>query len=100
MLRPGWPEQLLTAGGSVSSRVGHLCDLCVSSLDVSGASVQLTATWPQRVTIHATDGVAEGIDDLQLELGEGPGVDVTRAPGAVLENELDVAGAIRWPWFA
>ncbi len=100
MLPPNWPEQLLTAGGTVAARVGHLCDLCVSSLDISGASVQLIAGDPHRVTVHATDPVADQLDDLQLELGEGPAVDAVRTTGPVLEDELEHAGALRWPWFS
>jgi ANTAR domain len=100
MLEPGWPKQLLTAGGSVGSRVARLCALCTEGLDVSGASLQVIATPPHRVTVHATDPVAERLDDLQQELGEGPAVDVARTNGRVLEPDLAVAGASRWPWFA
>lgn len=100
MLPPGWPEQLLTAGGRVSSRVARLCELCVSSLDISGASVQLIASEPHRVTVHATDRVAARLDELQVELGEGPAVDAARTTGPVLEDELEHAGTLRWPWFS
>jgi|SoiMetStandDraft_2_1073263.scaffolds.fasta_scaffold10107_3 hypothetical protein len=100
MLPPGWPNRLLTADATVAARVGHLCDLCVSSLDISGASVQLIASGPHRVTVHATDRVADQLDDLQLELGEGPAVDAVRTTGPMLEDELEHAGALRWPWFS
>lgn len=99
MLPPDWPEQLLTAGGTVNSRIARLCDLCVSSLDVSGASLQLIAAGAHRVTVHATDRVADRLDDLQLELGEGPAVDVARTARPVLEDDLQDP-ATRWPWFA
>jgi hypothetical protein len=100
MLPPGWPEQLLTAGGTVNSRVARLCELCVSSLDVSGASLQLIATGPHRMTVYATDQRTDQLDDLQLEFGEGPGVDVVRSAVPVLEDDLTDSGAIRWPWFS
>jgi hypothetical protein len=100
MLPPGWPVQLLDVGGTVTSRVARLCELCVSSLDVSGASVQLIATGPHRMTVHATDRMTDRLDDLQLELGEGPGVDVARGAAPALEDDLEDSGAIRWPWFS
>lgn len=100
MLPLGWPKQLLAAGETVNSRIVHLCELCVSSLDVSGASLQLIATGPHRVTVHATDQVADRLDDLQWELGEGPAVDAARTARPVLEDDLESSSAIRWPWFA
>jgi hypothetical protein len=99
MLTTGW-QHLLAAGGTVQARIARLCELCVDGLDVSGAGVQLIATAPNRVTIHATDQVAARLDDLQQELGEGPGVDAARTASAVLEPDLAGAGAVRWPWFA
>jgi hypothetical protein len=100
MLPPGWPEQLLTARDTVTSRVARLCELCVSNLDVSGASLQLIASGPHRMTVHATDRMTDQLDDLQLELGEGPGVDVARSASPALEDHLTDSGAIRWPWFS
>jgi hypothetical protein len=100
MLPPGWPEQLLTAGGTVTSRITRLCELCASELDVSGASLQLIAAEPHRVTVHATDRIADQLDDLQVELGEGPAVDATRTASPALENDLEDSGAVRWPWFS
>jgi hypothetical protein len=98
MLEPGWPQRLPTAGGTVDQRLGRLCTLCTEGLDVTGASVQLVASAPHRLTVHATDPVAGRLDDLQQELGEGPAVDVLRTGGQVLEEYLDQAA--RWPWFA
>ena len=100
MLPPGWPEQLLTAGGTMTTRVARLCELSVSSLDVSGASLQLIAREPHRMTVHATDRMTDQLDDLQVELGEGPGVDVARSATPALEDDLNDSGAIRWPWFS
>jgi len=98
VLEPGWPQRLLGAGGTVEERIGRLCDLCIEGLDVTGASVQLVASAPHRLTVHATDPVAGRLDDLQQELAEGPTVDVLRTGGPVLE--ADLGHAARWPWFA
>jgi hypothetical protein len=98
MLTAGWPRELLSAGGTSRARIARLCDLCAGGLDVSGAAVQLVATAPHRLTVHATDAVADGLDRLQHELGEGPAVDVVRGLGPVLEPDL--TGTSRWPWFA
>jgi GAF domain len=100
MLKTGWPQRLLTAGGTVKTRIAQLCELCVEGLDVSGASVHLVAAAPYRLAVHATDQIAERLDDLQQELGEGPGVDAARTAGPVLEADLAGAGGVRWPWFA
>lgn len=100
MLPPGWSEHLLTAGATMTSRAARLCDLCVTSLDVTGASLQLIADGPHRVTAHATDQVAERLDDLQVELGEGPAVDAVLLAATVLEDELEREGPTRWPWFS
>ena len=94
-LPPGWSEHLLTAGDTVGSRVARLCELCVSSLDVSGASLQLIADGPHRMTVHATDRMTDQLDDPQLALGEGPCVDVARTAGPALEDDLKDSGAIR-----
>lgn len=100
MLTTGWPKQLLTAGGTAQARIAWLCELCVDGLDVSGVTVQLVAAPPNRLTVHATDQVARRLDDLQVELGEGPGIDAERTAAGVLEADLGCAGGVRWPWFA
>lgn len=100
MLATGWTERLLSSGGTLGSRVERLCELCLTELGVSGAGVQVLAAGPHRLAVHATDRIAEHLEELQQELGEGPGVDAARTGSPALEADLCGTGARRWPWFA
>ncbi|WP_018333324.1 ANTAR domain-containing protein [Actinomycetospora chiangmaiensis] len=49
----------------------------------------------------AADGPARELDDLQVDLGQGPAVDVLAAPGPAVVEVGDLAAADeRWPVFA
>ncbi|ONI90580.1 hypothetical protein ALI144C_02545 [Actinosynnema sp. ALI-1.44] len=80
----------------------RICGLAVSELVVTGAGVTLmhrpgTPDAQQRLA-RATDAVAVGLEDLQLTVGEGPGLSAVTAGAPVLVPDLAVAGA-RWPAF-
>ena len=82
--------------------IGRICDACVESLPVSGAAVSAVLGGGQRDTVYATDTVASRIEDLQFELGEGPGADALRDGTPMLVTDLDDASGIsaaRWPAF-
>jgi len=49
--------------------------------------------------VSATPAMATVVEELQFELGEGPGVDALRQDGPVLWSDLQTA-AHRWPMFA
>src|SRR6266542_2923516 len=100
MLPSDWPQRLLAAEATAGGRIAQLCELCVDGLDCCAASVQLVGAAPHRFTVHATDLVAERLDDLQQELGEGPAVEVAHSAGRVVEADLGGTGTARWPWSA
>lgn len=74
-----------------------LCRLCVVGLSVTGAALVLRSSAGVDRVVAATDGTA-AVEDLQFDLGEGPGVDAAR-DGPVLTPDLTVVGD-RWPVFA
>jgi hypothetical protein len=51
-------------------------------------------------TIAGSDGHARALENLQLDLGEGPCLDSIRARAPALEPDLDGAGRSRWPVYA
>jgi len=65
---------------------------------MTGAAVVLQSTAGLDRIVAAT-GIAMSIEDLQFELGEGPGVDALSQDGPVLRSDLRSANA-RWPMFA
>lgn len=81
----------------------RICALAVSELVVTGAGVTLMdrpgAPDAQQRLARASDTVAAGLEDLQLTVGEGPGLSAVTAGTPVLVPDLAVATA-RWPAFA
>jgi hypothetical protein len=87
-------DALSEAGG----RIDELARPFVRFLPVSGASISTFGSLLGAETISATDARAGRVDELQLDLGEGPCWDalITRAP--VLEP--DFASSETWPAFS
>lgn len=88
---------------SLPTALTRICALTVSELLVTGVGVTLmhrpgTPDAQQRLA-RATDSVAVGLEDLQLTVGEGPGLSAVTAGAPVLVPDLTVAVA-RWPAFA
>lgn len=76
--------------------------LTVARLAVTGAGVSLlprSDAPDERSLAWASDPVAARLEDLQLTVGEGPGLAATASGVPVLVPELSVALA-RWPAFA
>jgi len=86
-----------TANSSASLPMA-LCALCVRQLPMTGAAVVLQSTVGLDRLVAATSGLAIELEDLQFELGEGPGVDASRHDAPVLQSDLAASGA-RWPLF-
>jgi len=92
-------EQAARRGGRVSA-----VDACVAAV----AAVEVTGAWllaasgvrPGHV-MGVTDELSELLVELQLTLGEGPGLDVPASGGPVLASDLGEQEAVRrWPVFA
>jgi hypothetical protein len=80
--------------------VAHVCAAAVPRLGVDGAGVTVMASLTIRETVHATDVVATSLEELQLTLGQGPGLDAFIHGGPVLVADLRVAEYLsRWPMF-
>lgn len=76
-----------------------LCASCVSDLPMTGAAVVLQSIAGLDRVVAATEGLATTVEELQFELGEGPGVDALKQGGPVLRSDLRTATG-RWPMFA
>lgn len=76
-----------------------LCAPFLTVLPVSGASVSVLATPAALSTMCATDDFAAYLDELQFDLGEGPGWEALRSRRPVLESDFVIHGSTRWPHF-
>jgi hypothetical protein len=76
-----------------------LCISCAKSLPMAGAAIVLQSTVGLDRVVAATEGLATAVEELQFELGEGPGVLALRQDGPVLRSELRSA-VTQWPMFA
>ena len=76
-----------------------LCGVCSRTLPMTGVAIVLQSTAGLDRIVAATDGLAATVEELQFDLGEGPGVDALRQEGPVLRSDLRTAAA-RWPVFA
>lgn len=69
----------------------------VDALPVTGASVSTLGGVLGSETLSATDARAALLDELQLDLGEGPCWDALRTARPVSEPALQENGRLRWP---
>ena len=76
---------------------GRVCSVAVGLLGMTGAGLSLRGE-REPGALWTTDEVAEGIEQAQLTLGEGPRVDAFSSGAPVLEPDL-TAAVSRWPFF-
>lgn len=76
-----------------------LCNACASDLPVTGVGMTLMTDGGHGGTIAATDGPARVMKELQLSLGEGPGMDASREGRPVLMPDLARTAPTKWPGF-
>jgi hypothetical protein len=92
---------LLADVGGGPALIRRICELCVSDLAVSGASVSVmggSAVDGSQVLMHTTSPIGVQLEDLQLTVGEGPSVDAYNSSGPVLVADLTTEYR-RWPVF-
>jgi hypothetical protein len=80
----------------------RICQLCVDTIDVTGAGISMVTSTRNRGVVCATDDVAEQIESLQLSLGEGPCVDAASHRWPVMVSDVvepDDVLVNRWPTF-
>lgn len=86
--QPGWVAQVAEAAADPQRGVPRICDLCVDVLGVTGVSVSVTSVEGVQTTVHATDGHAVLVEELQFTLGEGPCVDAFTSGVPVLISDI------------
>jgi hypothetical protein len=103
MLPGGWASLIAILDGRPDSdpitRAQRLCDLCVSTVGVTGAALGITSNGIQS-TVCATDDVSNRLEELQATYSEGPSLEVFRRGWTVLVPDLSAEPERRWPWFA
>ncbi|WP_159602773.1 GAF and ANTAR domain-containing protein [Agromyces humi] len=83
----------LTAAGSGDD----LCGPFVAAVEVSGAVISTLGLPLGSQTVCASSRIAARIDEIQIDLGEGPCWDALRTRRPVLEDDLDRDGGTDWP---
>ncbi|MDN5763204.1 MAG: ANTAR domain-containing protein [Microlunatus sp.] len=91
--------RVVAASPSDEPLTRRMCRACVAILGVEGGSITLSYDTPQRITLCATDDLAERLDDLQEVIGEGPSY-WAYAQGQQVHTEVDGGADARWPQFA
>jgi GAF domain/ANTAR domain len=85
--------------GVLGSVVDRVCVAAVALLSLRGAGLSLMVDGELRGTAGASDPGIAAVQELQLSLGEGPCVDAWASRTMVLEPDLAVPMAVRWPAF-
>jgi hypothetical protein len=82
------------------SLVDRVCVAAVALLSLKGAGLSLMVDGELRGTAGVSDPGVAVVQELQLTLGEGPGVDAWTSRQPVLEADLAEPALLRWPAFA
>ncbi|MER6250424.1 ANTAR domain-containing protein [Streptomyces sp. NPDC001584] len=91
-------EQAARRGERIT--VMDVCTAAVATLPIDGAGVSAMSKASAGHPLYATDLVSERVEELQLTLGEGPGVDAFALGPAVLAPDLRAHGErLRWRVF-
>lgn len=77
-----------------------LCDPFLAALPVTGASVCVLVSPAGQTTMCASNSVAERLDELQFDLGEGPCWEALATHGPVLALDIHGGRYDSWPVFA
>ena len=99
-----WPDfedglvGALTEGGARAAQ--RICELCVSALPVTGASITAMTSADHQNPLWSTDAVAARIDELQFRFTEGPCVEAFTSRVPVLVPDITEGVHDRWPVFA
>jgi hypothetical protein len=93
---------LAVDGDGRSSVLGRICLLACSELAVSGTGVSLIDRPGEENTqqrlVRASDAIVARLEDLQLTVGEGPGLAAMASGAVVLVPDL-LTATLRWPAF-
>jgi len=86
--------------GETPSVIDRVCVAAVSLLSLSGAGISLMVDGRLRGSAGVSGPGIAAVQELALELGEGPCVDAWKDSEPVLEPDLARPGQVRWPSFA
>lgn len=86
--------------GQATTVIDRVCMAAVSLLSLSGAGISLMVDGQLRGSTGASGEGISVIQELQLELGEGPCVQAWDDDQPVLEPDLATPALVRWPLFA
>lgn len=93
-------DAFVRAIGHLSSATGAGADLCgpfVQAIQVSGGVISTLGRPLGTQTVCASSAVAARIDEIQIDLGEGPCWEALRTRQPVLEPDLRHRGGDAWP---
>jgi hypothetical protein len=77
-----------------------ICESSVVELGVDGAALSLFTASASRHTLHATNAVAELLEELQFSLNEGACMEAATTGAPVFVDNLEHSGMlVRWPVF-
>jgi len=91
---------MTSVDGDAPTVIDRVCVAAVRLLSLSGAGISLMADGQLRGSAGVSEPGIAAVQELQLELGEGPGVDLWASDVPVLESDLAQGGMVRWPTFA
>ena len=79
---------------------GRICDSCVAALPVDGASLSLMVDGGTRERVGASGVAAGSIVELEITVGEGPGLDAFNSGNPILVADIEGEERSYWPAFA
>lgn len=86
--------------GDARSVIDRVCVAAVGLLSLSGAGISLLVDGRLCGSAGVSEPGIAAVQELQLELGEGPCVDAWNRNEVVLEPDLTAPHTVRWPSFA
>jgi hypothetical protein len=87
------------AAGSGRSLPELLCVDCTTNLGLTGAGMALMNDTGHQGVVGASGPLPARLEELQFELGEGPGLDASRDNTPILRSDLGARGSTTWPGF-
>jgi ANTAR domain/GAF domain len=91
---------MASVDGEAPTVIDRVCVAAVALLSLTGAGISLIADGQLRGSAGVSEPGVAVVQELQLELGEGPGVEAWTSDAPVLESDLGQRGTVRWPSFA
>jgi GAF domain-containing protein len=91
---------MASVDGDAPTVIDRVCMAAVALLSLSGAGISLMVEGELRGSAGVSEPGIAMVQELQLELGEGPCVDSWNLNQAVLEPDLAEPARVRWPSFS